>query len=247
MQYHGDASRYAIRNTDYASLAIIVVSYNVRELLRACLQATFASLARAPEIDATVWVIDNASADGSAEMVAAEFPQARLVASRENLGFAGGNNRVLRELGFGDESGGAEERRSGRPKIGQRSSRTPRNTHHAPRPDLILLLNPDAEPVDDAIGQMAHFLLAHPEVGGVGAQLRYPDGRFQHGAFRFPGLFQLWFDLFPPRPRRLLDSRLNGRYPRAAYEGGPSVPDRFRAGRRAHGARRGGRGGRPAR
>ena len=101
---------------------------------------------------------------------------------------------------------------------------------HASRPDLVLLLNPDAEPVDDAIGQMAHFLLAHPEVGGVGAQLRYPDGRFQHGAFRFPGLFQLWFDLFPPRPRRLLDSRLNGRYPRAAYEGGRPFPIDFALG-----------------
>ena len=126
-QYHGDASRYAIRNTDYASLAIIVVSYNVRELLRACLEATFASLARALEIDATVWVIDNASADGSAEMVAAEFPQARLVANRENLGFAGGNNRVLRELGFGaEERDGAEER----------TAHALRNTHHgihAPR------------------------------------------------------------------------------------------------------------------
>ena len=84
--------------------------------------------------------------------------------------------------------------------------------------------------MDDAIGQMAHFLLAHPEVGGVGAQLRYPDGRFQHGAFRFPGLLQLWFDLFPPRPRRLLDSRLNGRYPRAAYEGGRPFPIDFALG-----------------
>ena len=230
-------------STQHASLAIIVVSYNVRDLLRACLEATFASLARVVEIDATVWVVDNASADGSAEMVAAEFPQARLVASQENLGFAGGNNLVLRELGFGAEergagSGGAEERRGGGAK-GQRSggadsSRTTeyalRNTHHAPRPDLVLLLNPDAEPVDDAIGQMAHFLLAHLEVGGVGAQLCYPDGRFQHGAFRFPGLFQLWFDLFPPWPRRLLDSRLNGRYPRAAYERGRPFPIDFALG-----------------
>ena len=107
----------------------------MRELLRACLQATFASLARAPEIDATVWVMDNASADGSAEMVAAEFPQARLVASRENLGFAGGNNLVLRELGFGAEerererrSGGAEERRSG-----QLTHYGIRTTQYAPR------------------------------------------------------------------------------------------------------------------
>ena len=128
-QCTSDATQYAIRNTHHASLAIIVVSYNVRELLRACLEATFASLARAPEIDATVWVVDNASADGSAEMVAAEFPQVRLVASRENLGFAGGNNLVLRELGFGAEerrSGGAEEQRAE-----ERTAHALRNTHYA--------------------------------------------------------------------------------------------------------------------
>ena len=207
-----ESTPHESRITNHAALAIIVVSYNVCELLRACLEATFASLAHASGIDATVWVVDNASADGSAEMVAAEFPQVRLVASRENLGFAGGNNLALGWLGFGeqDDRGAGERRSSG--EEGQ--------TLSAPRSTLVLLLNPDAEPVDDAVGQMARFLLAHPEVGGVGAQLRYPDGRFQHGAFRFPGLFQLWFDLFPPRPRRLLDSRLNGRYPRAAYEGG---------------------------
>ena len=151
-------TQYAIRITH--PFAIIVVSYNVRELLRACLEATFASLACAPEIDATVWVIDNASADGSAEMVAAEFPQVRLVASRENLGFAGGNNLVLRELGFGDVergagSGGADEARA-------LTEYAPRSTPHAPRPTLVLLLNPDAEPVDDAIGQMARFPLGAP-------------------------------------------------------------------------------------
>ena len=81
-----------------------------------------------------MWVIDNASADGSAEMVAAEFPQARLVASRENLGFAGGNNRVLRALGFGAEERGAEEREE-RSEIGHTLRTTHyaiRTTHHAP-------------------------------------------------------------------------------------------------------------------
>jgi N-acetylglucosaminyl-diphospho-decaprenol L-rhamnosyltransferase len=204
-----------------ATLAIIIVSYNVRELLRACLRATCASLARAPEIDATVWVVDNASADGSTEMVAAEFPQVRLVASRENLGFAGGNNLALRAMGFEEllrGSGGAEAQ--GSRGADEQTFNAQGFTLHASRPDLVLLLNPDAEPVDDAVGQMARYLLAHPVVGGAGAQLRYPDGRFQHGAFRFPGLLQLWFDLFPPRPRRLLDSRLNGRYPRSAYSAG---------------------------
>ena len=79
----------------------------------------------------------------------------------------------------------------------------------------------------DAIEQMTRFLAEHPAAGGVGAQLTYPDGRFQHGAFRFPGLLQLWFDLFPPRPRRLLDSRLNGRYGRGLYAAGRPFPVDF--------------------
>ena len=56
------------------ALAIIVVSYNVRDLLRACLGAAYASLAASPALQAEVWVVDNASTDGSAEMVAAEYP-----------------------------------------------------------------------------------------------------------------------------------------------------------------------------
>ena len=178
------------------SLAVVIVSYNVCDLLRRCLQATFASLAASPELDAVVWVVDNASADGSAAMVAAEFPQVRLVASTANLGFAGGNNCVLRET----------------------------------TADLVLLLNPDAEPQGDAIGQMTRFLVEHPAVGAVGAQLAYPDGRFQHGAFCFPGLLQLWFDFFPPRPRRLLESRLNGRYAHRLYRAGQPFPIDFALG-----------------
>ncbi len=194
-------------------LAVIVVSYNTRLLTRACLRATFAGLALSPELEATVWVVDNASTDGSPEMVALEFPQARLIKSPSNCGFAGGNNLALQTLGFASQlaRGTGDGRPVRIPPIGVPSPRPP---------DLVLLLNSDAEPVGDAIGQMARFLLAHPEAGGAGARLCYPDGRFQHGAFRFPGLFQLWFDLFIPRPRRLLDSRLNGRYARAAYDAG---------------------------
>jgi hypothetical protein len=95
---------------------------------------------------------------------------------------------------------------------------------------MVLLLNPDAEPLDDAIGRMAAFLAVNQTVGGAGAQLFYSDGSFQHGAFRFPGLRQLWFDLFPPRPRRLLDSRLNGRYPRSLYQEGRPFPIDFALG-----------------
>jgi hypothetical protein len=148
-------------------------------------------------------------------MVAAEFPQAHLIASADNLGFAGGNNRALRLLGFGDateQPGAVDPSSVVRP------------------PSVVLLLNPDAEPLGDAIGQMARFLDEHPSAGGVGAQLQYPDGRFQHGAFRFPDLWQLWFDFFPPRPRRLLDSGLNGRYSRALYDAGAPFPIDFALG-----------------
>jgi len=225
------------RTADAGSLAVIVVSYNVCDLLRACLSATFASFAQSgyetaarhsslvTRHSSSIIVIDNASADGSADMVAAEFPQVRLIASQSNLGFAGGNNLALRILGFCDAeaqgAGGAKE-----PRDGADSQFAIRNSHSR----YVLLLNPDAEPLGDALGQMGRFLDEHRNAGGVGAQLQYPDGRFQHGAFRFPDLWQLWFDFFPPRPRRLLDSRLNGRYSRALYDAGNPFPIDFALG-----------------
>ena len=77
-------------------LSIIIVSYNVRDLLRECLRSVAASAARSPGLTVETWVVDNASTDGSAEMVAAEFPEARLVAQRSNPGFAAANNVALR-------------------------------------------------------------------------------------------------------------------------------------------------------
>ena len=72
---------------------MVVVSYRVRELLRACL----ASVRAQGDVVSECWVFDNASDDGSADMVAAEFPDARLIRSAENVGFARANNRVMRE------------------------------------------------------------------------------------------------------------------------------------------------------
>ena len=73
-------------------VSVVIVSFNTRDLLRECLQ----SLAvEAAGIDHEVIVVDNASRDESAQMVAAEFPQARLLASSVNLGFAAANNRAF--------------------------------------------------------------------------------------------------------------------------------------------------------
>ncbi|HEX5831006.1 MAG TPA: glycosyltransferase family 2 protein [Gemmatimonadaceae bacterium] len=76
-------------------LAVVIVSYRTRDVLRDCL----ASIMRARQaVSFEVWVVDNASGDGTVEMVAAEFPQVHLVASPTNDGFARANNRVLREV-----------------------------------------------------------------------------------------------------------------------------------------------------
>lgn len=61
--------------------------------------------------------------------------------------------------------------------------------------------------------------MADPGLGLVGAALRFGDGSFQHAAFAFPGLRQLWTEFFPT-PGRFIEGCWNGRYPRASYEGG---------------------------
>lgn len=78
-----------------ATLSVIIVSYNVAQLLRACLRSVFASRG----VDLEVWVVDNCSSDGSADMVRQEFPEARLLESACNGGYAYANNLALRQAG----------------------------------------------------------------------------------------------------------------------------------------------------
>lgn len=84
-------------------VSIVIVSWNTRELLERCLASVFAGLGRAPSDlsegglpTGEVVVVDNNSRDGSAELVRERYPRARLIASRENLGFARANNLGLR-------------------------------------------------------------------------------------------------------------------------------------------------------
>ncbi len=70
-------------------ISVLIVNWNTRDLLRACLH----SLDKIT-LQHEIIVVDCASSDESAVMVAREFPDVRLVASNENLGFAVGNNRA---------------------------------------------------------------------------------------------------------------------------------------------------------
>ena len=73
-------------------LSIVIVSYNVRDLLENCLHSLEAATSG---LSCEVFVVDNNSDDGSAEMVRQRFPQVRLVANSDNRGFAAANNQAL--------------------------------------------------------------------------------------------------------------------------------------------------------
>jgi len=75
-------------------LSIIIVSWKVKEKLRENLQAIFYS---DHSIGFEVFVVDNNSTDGTVEMVRNEFPEVKLIANQQNLGFAKANNQAIRE------------------------------------------------------------------------------------------------------------------------------------------------------
>ncbi|MBC7250646.1 MAG: glycosyltransferase family 2 protein [Anaerolineae bacterium] len=175
-------------------LGIVIVSWNVRQLLARCLESVYAGLARS-SLRGEVWVVDNASTDGSVELVRQRFPQAKLISNADNKGFAAANNQALRAMGFDSVSS----------------------------PRYAMLLNPDTEVTGDALGTLVRFMDETPAAGVCGARLLYADGSFQHSAFGFPTLAQIFLDFFPLN-WRLLNSRLNGRYPRRLYERGEPFP-----------------------
>ncbi len=72
-------------------LSIIVVSYNTRQLLDDCLASLYS--AEAPAGGMEIIVVDNASSDGSVDMVAGKYPGVTLLACKDNLGFSAANNR----------------------------------------------------------------------------------------------------------------------------------------------------------
>ena len=176
---------------EWPPLAIIIVTWNVRDLTLACLESLYADLERSG-LSAAVWIVDNASRDGTLDAVRANFPQTKIIASDKNLGFAGGNNAALRAIGFPD---------------GEADS----------LPQAVLLLNPDTIVRPSALNALLEIFTSLPQVGVAGPRLFYEDGSFQHSAFAFPGLGQLAIDLFP-FPARLRESSLNGRYPRLLYD-----------------------------
>jgi GT2 family glycosyltransferase len=148
-------------------LAIVILNYNTRDLLRECLRSVFASEGA---LRYHVCVVDNASMDGSAAMVAEEFPAVHLIANPVNSGFSTGNNDGLRWFGFGalgemthaQFEGGAVAR-------------------------YALLLNPDTLVPSKSLGEMVRFMDERPHIGVAGPRLRRMDGSLDRACRRsFP-------------------------------------------------------------
>ncbi len=163
--------------SDALLLSVVIVSWNVREDLKECLQSLLGTgnlglVTGEQGLSVEVIVVDNASTDGTVEMVRREFPQVRLIVNSENLGYTKANN------------------------IGIKQSRG----------KYILLLNPDTIVKADALRALVDCAEAHPDAGIIGAKLLNPDGSIQPSARSFPdmgaGLFRNTFlgRLFPNNP-----------------------------------------------
>ncbi|MGI5916945.1 MAG: glycosyltransferase family 2 protein [Anaerolineae bacterium] len=144
-------------------LDIVIVNWNVRDLLRACLESILATpgaqldgrgTLHLGQYTVRVYVVDNASTDGSPDIVRETFPWAQLIESDVNLGFTRGNNLALRRC-------------QGR---------------------YVLLLNPDTRVLGDALIVMLDYMESHPDVGVLGPRLYYGDGTVQSSRRRFPTL-----------------------------------------------------------
>lgn len=163
-------------------LSIIIVSWNVHDLLRECLDSIHAAAEAdqfslhtgADGLCVEVLVVDNVSQDGTPEMLREDYGWVLLVEPGENTGFTGGNN-----LGMA-----------------------------ASRGRYLLLLNPDTVVLGDALPCMIRHMDAHPQVGALGPQLLNEDGTVQSSRRRFPTLWTAVFEstwLQSAAPPRVLD------------------------------------------
>ncbi len=142
---------------------VVIVNYRTGGLVVDCLESLESEMRLIP---ARVVVVDNASGDGSDQIIAAAIRDrgwsswASVTTLEENRGFAAGNNAAIR----------------------------PALASEAP-PDFVWLLNPDTFIRPRALTTLVDFLRDHPAVGLAGSRLEDPDGTVQCSAFRYPTVF----------------------------------------------------------
>lgn len=173
-------------------LAVVIVTWNNQEIIDNALRSLLDDL-QTTELTYQVWVVDSASSDNTVDLISTNFPHVNLIVSDENIGFSRANNLAMREIGFERDKLASE------------------------LPRVVYLLNPDTVTHQGATQTLYTTLTDHDAVGGVGARLTFEDGSFQHSAFMFPNLGQIWTEFFPT-PGRFIEGSFNGRYEKAEYQ-----------------------------
>ena len=176
----------SLRDRDLVDLSVIIVSWNVRDLLDKCLESLrqtqrWNAQQSQNKFNIEIIVVDSGSADGSVELLREKHPGATLLPQSQNIGFTRGNNIGLKRA----------------------------------RGAFLLLLNPDTEVRPDAIHKMIDFMSGHPRAGIVGPHTLNSDGSHQSTRRRFPtlwtGIFEsTWLSAWAPaaveRRYRMLDT-----------------------------------------
>ncbi|MBU4331543.1 glycosyltransferase family 2 protein [Patescibacteria group bacterium] len=146
-------------------LSIIIVSWNVKELLKKCLGSIYNNQG---DLKLEIFVVDNASKDGSIEEIEKlSQPEAgqplaenkeikdlnlKIIKNKKNLGFTKANNQAIKRA----------------------------------QGEFILLLNPDAEVINGALEKMVEFMREHKKCGVAGCKLLNSDESLQPSVRRFP-------------------------------------------------------------
>jgi N-acetylglucosaminyl-diphospho-decaprenol L-rhamnosyltransferase len=127
-------------------LSVIIVSYNVRHYLEQCILSVMNS---GRGMDYEIFVVDNASTDGTPSLMKRhfpkrEFPQLHLISNKDNMGFGRANNEALRMA----------------------------------RGEFILFLNPDTILTERTLNDCCTFMESHDDAGALGVRMLHPNGTF---------------------------------------------------------------------
>ena len=134
-------------------IAIIVLCYNSREHLQRCLGSLRTAM---NGLDATAFLVDNASTDGSAAYVQTKFEWCTVIHSQRNGGYSYGNNLGLRAAGFPED----------------------------PLFRYVMLLNPDTELPPHALRDMLAYMEDNANAGVLGPKLLLDDGSLDNACKR---------------------------------------------------------------
>jgi len=124
-----------------SNVDVLIITYNSKEFIEACID----SLLSSEGTDIRITVVDNASTDGTVEVIEQKYPSVEVVRNVENIGYARAVNKGVKNV----------------------------------KGDFFIIANADVVFHFDAASQMIAYLTTHSDVGVVGVQQVFPDGRWQ--------------------------------------------------------------------